>query len=661
MSGQAGIFKFDPRDRVLESELMSLACGIDRIGPDGGAEHLSFNLGMAYRAFHTTLESQLEAQPLVRRGCILTWDGRLDNREELRTRMSRKFGEMPTDSDLVLGAYEEWGTSCFAELMGDWALALWDQSNQQLILARDYIGVRRLFYRIDRCGVAWCTTIEPLALTSSRKLHLDLNYLAGCLYPRPPVETTPYQEVRSVLPASFLTFQCGGKHTTKQYWSLNPHARTRYATDSEYEEHFLSILRESISRRLRADRTVLAELSGGLDSSSIVCVADDIRRTQPGVAIDTISYYDTDEPSGDERPYFTLIEEERGRKGHHISISSFKRQTTHEALSPLPGDCFSASPGHSAKSLRWDSIIEEAQVRAGTRVTLSGLGGDEILGGVQYEAPELAEHLLAGRPLSCIQSALKWGLARKKTVFGLLGDTFGLIRASYHPESFLTNSAPLLPWVKLERSKRHPSLRSFACWRDLPPVQLSMEFLRYDLAQQLTCTDPPLAGCVEKRYPYLDRSLFVFLSSIPRTQVIQAGRRRHLMRRALHGLVPEAVLLRKTKWFGFRSAAAALNHQEDTFSHPFDGAWLSDGIVVDTAALRDHLAAVRQGVLNEGTALHSALAIEQWLRVQVARGIPEFTPQNPLAPFPFNGSALTSSALAIGRGNQIIRKGGQIQ
>ncbi len=211
MSALAGIFKFDPRDRVQGNELAELSRGVDRLGPDGGRDHVGGSVGMAYRAFHTTPESRLENQPLVRRDCVLTWDGRLDNRHEVRSELRAGFDENPTDADLVLAAYLEWGTGCFKELIGDWALALWDQARQRLILARDSMGVRRLFYRLERDNVAWCTAIEPLVLTSSRKLHLDLDYLAGCIYPRPPLELTACVEIRSVVPASFLTFQLGGR------------------------------------------------------------------------------------------------------------------------------------------------------------------------------------------------------------------------------------------------------------------------------------------------------------------------------------------------------------------------------------------------------------------------------------------------------------------
>ena len=649
MSGLAGIFKFDPRARVTLSGLMELASGMERIAPDGGAEYANGNLGMVYRAFHTTPESHQEIQPLVQNGCVLTWDGRLDNREEIRAKVVRKYEGAPTDIDLVFAAYERWGTSCFAELTGDWALALWDEGKHQLILARDYIGVRRLFYRLDDEGLAWCSILEPLVLTAPQKLHLDLDYLRGSLYPRPPVETSPYREIRSVPPSHLLTFRFGGERKIQRYWALNPHSRIRYTSDADYEHHFSDAFRKSIERRLRADHTVLAELSGGLDSSSIVCIADAVRRDLPSIPIETLSYYDSDEPSGDERPYISLIEQHRGHAGYRISKSEFNRQTSGESLQPLPIDHFAASPGYFGRSLRWASVLNEIRLKSDARVILSGLGGDEVLGGVQYEAPELAEFLLAGRLISLARSLFQWSLARKKTVFELLSGTFELLGAAHDPNALISPSHKPFAWARLKPLARHPNLAQFADWRNLWPSQLALEWIRYNLASQLTCTDPPLVGREEKRYPYLDRELFVFLASIPRSQIVQAGHRRHLMRRALRGLVPEGVLFRKTKWFGSRSALATISSQAKDVDGLFNDGWVSDGLVVDTALVRNELQAVQKGVSAEGIPLLSAIAIEQWLRALIARGCIEMP--SDLDRNAARSAAPVSQALVTHRGN----------
>jgi asparagine synthase (glutamine-hydrolysing) len=620
MSALSGIFKFDPRDRVQPEELLDLARRTDRIGPNGGSEYLHRCIGMAYRAFHTTAESRREAQPLVHRGFTLTWDGRLDNREQIHSKVGFVFDSNPTDADLVAAAVEKWGTGCFRELTGDWALAMWDPAGNRLLLARDVMGVRRLFFRLDAGGVAWCTTVEPLVQTASTPLHLDLDYLAGCLYPRPPIEATAYREIRSVVPACFVEFRLGGGHRSERFWSLNPHASIRYASDSDYEEHFRSIFRDSVRRRLRTSGPILAELSGGVDSSSIVCMADNIGREGSEAPIETLSYYDRDEPSGDERLYFTLVEQKRGRSGHHISLSDFNRDFGREAWMPLPDSCFSASPGYSARSLRWASALESIHAQCGARVLLSGTGGDEILGGVQYEAPELADYLLRGELIPFCRSIVQWSLARRKTVYELLGDAVELLVARYRPASMIADRESRLPWALVERPSHRDALQTFSSWVDLSPVKLSMELTRYALAQQLTCTDPPLLGCVEKRYPFLDRSLFVFLASIPRTQVLQAGRRRHLLRRALRGLVPDRVLDRKTKWFGMRSPAAALATGQADVNRLLLEPWQTASTVFDTAVLRKSILEVQHGATGDAIALRSAIGIEQWLRSQLRHG-----------------------------------------
>jgi asparagine synthase (glutamine-hydrolysing) len=616
MSALAGIFKFDPRDNVRDAELRGLAQGIDRIGPDGGAEYLKGNIGMAYRAFHTTLESSSENQPLVREGHILTWDGRLDNREEIRKRIDYDFeGGTPTDLDLVFAAYKQWGTAAFPELIGDWAIALWDERKQLLFLARDYIGVRRLFYRLDDDGVTWCTIPEPLVLSAKRPLHLDLTFLAGCFYPKPPIEATAYQEIRGVVPGSLLTFSFGGKRATERYWSLNPHGRIRYSSDKEYEAHFLSILKDSVRRRLRSDRAVTAELSGGVDSSSIVCVADEIRKDEFGPSLETVSYYDPEEPSGDERPYFTIIERARGRTGSHISLREFSDQAKGLTLRPLPERYFVATPGYFASVLEWQTVIKSLLDRTGSRIVLSGLGGDELLGGVQYEAPELADYLVERRITSFTRSIMSWSLARKKTVFSLLRDVLHLIGAGHRPRTMLNSSDSPLPWVRLIPGK-HVSHRSFTSWSKLCPSKVFLESIRYSLGTQLSCTDPPLVGCLEKRYPYLDRDLYGFLASIPREQVLQPGHRRHLMRRALREIVPHEVLFRKSKWFAIRGVQTALLGDRDVIERMLAEPWISAGQIVEMAQLRQRFCVIEHGVAQDAMLLRAAIGVELWLRSQ---------------------------------------------
>lgn len=614
MSALAGILHFDPRRPVEPAILQQITAGIDRLGPDGGDHYLAQQVGLVYRAFHTTPEAARERQPLEKEGVVMTWDGRLDNREEIRSKLAPcDLPDLPTDVDLVMAAYLQFDTKCLADLLGDWAIVVWDARSQRLILSRDAMGVRRLFVRQDREGITWCTSLEPLVLTAATKLHVDLEYLEGCLQPRPPVEATAYEEIRALIPGTFIVYQ-RGKRSTESYWSVSSQRKIRHASDADYEANFREVFALAIRRRLRSDGLLLAELSGGIDSSSIVCVADDILETEGGPKLETFSYFDPVNPGGDERPYFSLIERRRGRAGHHLSLADFDRQIADRKLLPLPDDEFAASPGYSLRSLQWDRCLQEVRTRTGTRVCLSGVGGDEVLGGVPYAAPEFADLLRAGKLIALAGSLLRWSLASRRPIVQLLREMGEMLLAPYRKLEGPGHSAP--PWLLARSVSRSDSYQSFAPWRQLPPAKLHMERIRYTLASQLTCVDPPLVGCVEMRYPYLDRTLFSFLASIPRSQVLGPGRRRHLMRRALRGIVPALVLERPTKWFGARSMLALFEGQEKFLEELFATPWISDSWLVDQKAVRQLANQVLEGTATEGMPLLSILGVEQWLRSQ---------------------------------------------
>src|SRR5260370_22176329 len=144
MSVQAGILNFDgrPVDRAF---LGKLSAAIEQYGPDGGDTHIEGPLGMVYRAFHTTLESRLERQPhRSAQGIAITWDGRLDNRDELISQVWDKLTDERTDVAIVMAAYEKCGTDCFSKLIGDLALSIWTSHDREVLLARDYVGGRHL-------------------------------------------------------------------------------------------------------------------------------------------------------------------------------------------------------------------------------------------------------------------------------------------------------------------------------------------------------------------------------------------------------------------------------------------------------------------------------------------------------------------------------------
>src|SRR6185437_16891512 len=172
MSVQFGRSNFDGKP-VEQDYLEKVQPLLLPYGPDDRASYSNGPVGMLYFAFHTTRESRSEKQPLVMAsGAIITWDGRLDNRADLIRQLGHIVNSESTDISIVAAAYERWGSSCFAQLIGDWALAIWDPRARALTLAKDPIGVRHLYYSFDDNQVTWSTILDPLVLFADKRFVL---------------------------------------------------------------------------------------------------------------------------------------------------------------------------------------------------------------------------------------------------------------------------------------------------------------------------------------------------------------------------------------------------------------------------------------------------------------------------------------------------------
>src|SRR6267154_790795 len=341
MSVQAGIWNFD--GKPVEPKLLEdISEFLKQQGPDGESRYADGSVALLYRPFHTTAESRQERQPhFSNRGFIITWDGRLDNRQTLIADLRSDLEANPTDVAIVAAAFDRWETDCFRRIIGDWAVTIWKPCQHELFFASDYMAIRHIFYYLKKDRIWWSTDLSSLLLLSNDKFHIDDNYIAGYLAHNPDAHLTPYLEIREVPPGQFVRIR-NSKAVVERFWRFDPKSRIRYKTDAEYEEHFRHVFRQSVHRRLRSDSPILGELSGGLDSSSIVCMADDILSKEGAETprLDTLSYYDKTEPGGEDWTYFQKVEAKRGRAGTHIDGS--RLGTSPDSLActdfcPLPG------------------------------------------------------------------------------------------------------------------------------------------------------------------------------------------------------------------------------------------------------------------------------------------------------------------------------------
>ena len=620
MSVQFGRWNTDgkPVDRDYFEKLKPV---IAPYGPDNCGSYAKAGISILYRAFHTTKESRCEIQPhLTESGVVITWDGRLDNRAELIRQLRSRLTISSTDVSIVAAAYEEYGTDCFSKLIGEWALSIWDPKSRSLMLVKDPIGIRHLYYSIEKKQVTWSTILDPLVLFAGHSFALNEEYIAGWFSLFPAAHLTPYVGIHSIPPSSSVLIR-EGKHIVNKYWKFDSRKRIRYTTDAEYEEHFRAVFAEAVQRRLRSDSPVLAELSGGMDSSSIVCLADTIiaRGAAETPRLDTISYYDDSEPNWNERPYFTKVEEKRGRVGTHIDVGSqqsfkFEFDNDHFAATPLSGGVY---PSEASRQ------FAACMTSQGNRVVLSGIGGDEVTGGVPTPIPEL-ENLLARGHFTTLAHQLKvWALNKRKPWFYLLFDA----ARRFFPAAFVgvpkhKRPAPWFNSAFVERNRA--ALGGYddrtKLFGPLPTFQEAVSTLKV-LQRQLGCDTVPSEPHYERRYPYLDRDLLEFAYAIPREQFVRPGHRRSVMRRSLVGIVPDELLNRKRKAYVARAPMAAISaewsHVTDLTQHMVCS--LLD--IVDAEKFLEALQMARHGQEVPTVTVIHTLSIECWLRGLSNRGI----------------------------------------
>ncbi len=262
----------------------------------------------------------------------------------------------------------------------------------------------------------------------------------------------------------------------------------------------------------------------------------------------------------------------------------------------------------------------------GNRVVLSGIGGDEIMGGVPTPAPEL-ENLLARAHFGALAHQLKvWALEKRKPWFHLFWEA----ARGFFPPALVGVPKYMrpAPWLQSSFVNRHwaaltgyPSrTKLFGALPSFQDNVGALDALRRHLACKALPFDPPF----EKRYPYLDRGLLEFMFAIPREQLVRPAQRRSLMRRALVGIVPDEILNRKTKAFVARSPMVAISNDWAHFAEMTQNMLSSSLGIVDPERISEALQKVRRGEEVPMITLRRTLFLEDWLKDVRALGIINF-------------------------------------
>src|ERR1051326_8294095 len=608
MGVQYGIWTFDTAS-IATQEIADVRAALGAGESERAFEHTEAAIQMLYLPFHARSESERDEQPFrSRAGQVVIWDGRLDNREELMASLRTELRKDPADVAIVATALQAWGIAALGKFLGDWALSVWDPKERIVILARDFLGTKPLYYKNDEGSFSWSTLIDPLLRSKNQAFHFREEYLAGWFLQFPATNLTPFAGIHSLPPSSHALFP-PRKAVVRQYWNFDSAERVRYQDDRGYEEHFRALFEQSVRRRLLSTTPVLAELSGGMDSSSIVSMADLVlaRGHAETSRLDTISFYDDSEPNWNEGAYFNIVEQRRGHAGLPLPVH-FRN-----SLRPrFPAKRFAPTPGSG------DSFDENEQytayLRSGRyRVLLQGLGGDEVLGGIPVPSPELADLLICGQIRSFAKRLLAWSLAARVPIFRLAMDVF----REYFPARFLNRTFDAVPWLRPEFVRRnrkallgYEPTHAGCCVR--PSFRANLQTLDY-LRRYIGCLTSS-ANTFERRFPYLDRDLLEFLYAVPREQLLRPNQRRSLMRRALRGIVPDEILNRKRKAFISRGPIVAIQRELPLLLSETNQMVLAELGIVDNHKFQQHLKRAAEGQDQPVVPLLRTLLLEAWLR-----------------------------------------------
>lgn len=618
MSVLAGIWE-RRRPQVDEHDLGRLLSALDRIPSDVVQEVVHGPLAMAIAVDAPFAEPHRRSQPLDGHGVRLVWDGRLDNRADLMRTLKRPR-ERISDGELVLALFQDHGEACFASLVGDFALALWDSASRRLILARDALGVRPLYYYQTPRRIIWASDIRLLLTLPGVHRDIDDEFIAGYLTREAEASRTPYQAIRAV-PAAHLVVVSANELCVRRYWSLDPKREVTFARDAEYDEQFRTLLKDAVRARLQVDGPVCSELSGGLDSSGIVRIADGLMAQGEATASQlwTASFVYDQAPSADEREFIREVEVARNAKGVHISGILLDRLSFDDGIDfPSQARCYAAL---------FEQLGRTLETRR-TRVLLSGLGGDQMTWGEVPALLDLADLLKLGRLAEFRKRLIAWSLDQQRPMSQLAWHAVRPLlpprwryRGDPNCEVPSWYAKTCIARMHLADRMRGPNEALSAAYR--LPSQREQLAMIVDVTRGLSCgymSCYPGVKRVHITYPYLHRPFVEFSLAVPMVRHVKPGEPRALMRRALRGVLPEKVRLRQRKNGPSEAMCNAVARQWPRLQELLRDARVCEYGYFEPKPFRDALDAMRHGRLRQTFFMSRALALEFWLRAQESHG-----------------------------------------
>ncbi|WP_231296941.1 N-acetylglutaminylglutamine amidotransferase [Fluoribacter dumoffii] len=382
MCGIAGEFQFNKKNIPLFNLEKALRKQFHR-GPDDGQIYLTKGMALGHRRLKIFDLSHLGVQPMVDSdlGLALVFNGAIYNFNELREVLKSKGYSFISncDTEVLLKAYHAWGKDCVHRLNGMFAFAIWEQESGKLILARDRLGIKPLYYTANtRHGFKFASTLPALIEFGDVDTSIDkvaLHYYL--MFHAVPEPLTILSGVKKLSPGCLMTVHPDGKIEEERYWDLKiDNSKADHSRDESFWiKETYEVLKLATHRQLAADVPVGILLSGGLDSSLLVAMAASLGQSE--IQTFSIGFDGAKGESGDEFLYSDMIATKFNTRHQRMFISN-------KQLAYSLGDCISAM---SEPMLSHDNIgfyLLSHEVAKHVKVVLSGQGADEIFAGYHW-------------------------------------------------------------------------------------------------------------------------------------------------------------------------------------------------------------------------------------------------------------------------------------
>lgn len=596
------------RERTYDEVVGGMLARMRRRGPDGAAQVQLGECGLGQCGLATVRDEGTE--PVVRDGCAIVADARIDNRRELEAELG---GGHRCDGSLILSAYLRWGEHCAERLIGDFAFIIWDERTDRLVCARDPFAVRPLYYHLDRAGFRAASSMQALFAdprVDRKPCHDAIALFIAHAYDENGA--TLYQNVFA-LPAAHVMVVDKGRNRLARYWEPDPHRRLQADDDEGYARQLTAAFREAVQCRMRASGPIAVHVSGGMDSSSIACQAELLRREGHGTSAPaTIAHLEYPGMECDESRYSRDVAEKWRLPAINARPLGDATVTKPRVLHDDP-DIY-----YDPRICMWTPLFRAAADR-GMRVMLTGEGGDLCLRGPNAD---LAHMLRTGQLLRTARAVglhrgFMSGEAWSKLYYRALRPNLpeAALLSLRHSLGRPAPQALLEPhYQQVVDDRMAPRVTAARAFPD--PASLTCRVIEGSLLQMAHSLLDRVAAAhgFEYRHPFLDRRLVELLIALPTAQKHVGGwkKSKPVLRRAMRQLVPQSILRRRDRTeFTCYVREVLFRQHKDVLGHLF-----ADSRLVAARIIPQQLArAIQQGNdCGQLTYVKDVIGMEIWLR-----------------------------------------------